>query len=348
MRRRILIACCVLLATAGVGLVLFVSSGPALPADANAVIDEVLSAELPELVTGVTGRARSEDIDIWYESIGNRGNARATVLLIMGAGGSALLWPDYFSQPLIDAGYHVVRYDNRGLGMSDWMDEWDAAHPHTLENMARDGIAVLDALSVTRAHIVGISMGGMIGQRMAISHTDRVLSLTSISSSGYFDDPELPSAPTQFARDVLKLGLRYGLVPTERNQIRFVLGLEQLLQGDGENEPDVRSSAQATLYELRERNGFNPGATEQQAAAILASGSRYDELGGISVPTLVVHGRSDPLVLPAHADRYAPMIPRARMLWVEGMGHLFRRAHAPQILDAIHQLFSVAEVQASN
>ena len=251
MRRKILSAVSLLLVTAGIGLVLFVRSGPELPPDTNAILDEVLAAEPPELVAGVTGIARSGDIDIWYETIGNLSNPKATVLLIMGATASAIAWPDYFLQPLIDEEYQVVRYDNRGLGMSDWMDEWDAEYPYTLEDMASDGIAVLDALDVTRAHIVGVSMGGMIGQRMAISHADRVLSLTSMSSSGYFDDPELPSAPTQFERDVLRLALRYGLVPTERNQIRFVLGLEQLLEGDGDNETDVKSSAQTTLYELR-------------------------------------------------------------------------------------------------
>ena len=348
MPKRILVAASLLLVTAGLGFVLFVSSGPELPTDTEAILDEVLAAELPELVKGVTGKARSGDIDIWYETIGNLGNPKATVLLIMGATASAITWPDYFFQALIDGEYQVVRYDNRGLGLSDWMDDWDYEHPYTLEDMASDGIAVLDELGVTRAHIVGVSMGGMIGQRMAISHPDRVLSLTSISSSGYFDDPELPRAPTRFERDVLKLALRYGLVPTERNQIRLVLGLEQLLKGDGDYETDVKSSAQATLYELRRRNGFNPGVVEQHTAAVLASGSRYDELGRISVPTLVVHGRSDSLVLPAHADKYAPMIPGARMLWVEGMGHLFAESHAPQILDAIRQLVLIAEVQASD
>ena len=348
MRQRILIAFSVILVTAGLGLVMFVSSGPELPADTDAILDEVLAAEVPALVKGVTGKARSGDIDIWYETIGNLGNPKATVLLITGAAASAIAWPDYFFQPLIDAEYQVVRYDNRGLGMSDWMDDWDSEHPYTLEDMASDGIAVLDELGVASAHIVGVSMGGMIGQRMAISHADRVLSLTSISSSGYFDDPELSRGSTQFERDVLKLVLRYGLVPTERNQIRLVLGLEQLLKGDGDYETDVKSSAQATLYELRRRNGFNPGVVEQHSAAALASGSRYDELGGISVPILVVHGRSDPLVLPAHAEKYAPMIPGASMLWVEGMGHLFAEAHAPQLLDAIHRLLLVAEVQASN
>lgn len=357
MPRKILISACLLLATTGLGLVLFVRSGPGLPPDTDAILDEVLATELPELVVGATGTASSgnsedregrEGIDIWYESIGSRSDARATVLLITGAGATALLWPDYFIQPLVAEGYHVVRYDNRGVGMSDWMDGWDAEHPYPLEDMARDGIAVLNALGVPRAHIVGLSMGGMIGQRLAISHADRVLSLTSISSSGYFDDPELPGPSMQFRRNVLRLTLRYGLVPTERNQIRFVLGLEQLLTGDPDSAIDVGSSARATLYESRRRRGFNQGATDQHASAVSASGSRYDELDTISAPTLVVHGRFDPLVHPAHADTYGPMIPGASLVWIEGMGHLFLQAHTPQIIDAILQLFSVAETHASN
>ena len=224
MRKRIFVAFSFLLVTAGLGFVLLVSSGSKLPTDTDAIIDEVLAAELPALVKGVTGKARVGDIDIWYETIDSLDNPKATMLLIMGAGASAIAWPDYFFQPLIDAGHQVVRYDHRGLGMSDWMDDWDSEHPYTLEDMASDGIAVLDEIGVTRAHVVGVSMGGMIGQRMAISHADRVLSLTSISSSGYFDDPELPSASDQIESHVFRLVLRYGLIPTERNQIRFILG----------------------------------------------------------------------------------------------------------------------------
>ena len=346
MRRKILIALAVFLVTAVLGLVLFVGSGPTLLPNTRAILDEVLLAEPPELVTGVTGVAQSGDIDIWYEARTHRGNPKATVLLVMGIGSTALVWPEFFLQPLVDAGYQVVRYDHRGVGLSDWMTEWDADHPYTLEDMARDGIAVLDAVGVTRAHIVGVSLGGMIGQRMAISHADRVLSLTSISSSGFFADPELSIGAIQ--RDMRKLMLRYGLIPTERSQISFLLGFEQLFKVDGEYEDDVRPSAQARLYELRRRNGNNASVMQQHRDAVLTSGSRYDELGSISAPTLVVHGRADPFILPAHAKRYAPMIPDARMLWIEGMGHFFQSVHAPQMLDATLQLFSAAESQASN
>ena len=346
-RRNILFSSAlVLVAAALLGLVWFIGTAPELPPESEAIIDSVLANELPELVKGITGTAKSGDVDIWFEAISNV-HPRATVLLIMGAGSFAIAWSEQYLQPLINAGYQVIRYDNRGVGMSDWMEVWDSDRPYTVEDMAKDGIAVLDEMGVARAHIVGMSMGGMIGQRMALSYPDRVLSLTCMSSSGYLNDPELPSVSPQFERDFIRLVLRYGLIRTERNLIKLIVGLQQLLKGDGTYSTNVEWSAQATLYELRQRNGFNPEATEQHTAAVGLSGSRYDELRHISVPTLIVHGRSDPLIPYLHAVKYARMIPGARTLWVEGMGHDVADAHAPQILSAIKELLQVVEGQNS-
>ncbi len=334
-------AAAALVLLAGAGWI--VATAPALPPDTDAVIDDVLASELPELVTGVTGTVASADVEIWYERMSPAGPPRGAVLLIMGAGGSALFWPAYFYGPLIDAGYEVVRFDNRGIGMSDWLEDWDPEHPYDVEDMALDALAVLDALDIEGAHVVGISMGGMIGQRLAISHAHRIASLTSIASSGYAADPTLLASVGDFERRAIRLGLRYAIVPGTRNRLRMAVGMNQLLKGDGSYDVDVRDVAQTALYEGRNRKGHNFSAAEQHFAAVRASGSRLDELRLIQVPTLVIHGASDPLLPVAHAEIYAPLIPGARLLVIDAMGHDLPRAHTPEMIDAMLKLFERAE-----
>jgi pimeloyl-ACP methyl ester carboxylesterase len=144
-----------------------------LPPGTDETIERVLQLELPDVVQGQTGYADSDGVEIWYESMEPQGTPKGTVLLVMGIGNDALAWPGYFIQPMVDAGYRVVRHDHRGTGLSDWMEDWDPAQPYMLEDMAGDGIAVLNALGVDKAHVVGISLGGMIAQQMAISYPGR-------------------------------------------------------------------------------------------------------------------------------------------------------------------------------
>ncbi|MFK7903873.1 MAG: alpha/beta fold hydrolase, partial [Chitinophagales bacterium] len=210
----------------------YVNSGVQIPAETDQVIDEVLAEDnLPNLVAGKTGLAKSGDINIWYESMMPEGTPKGTVLLVMGYGTTILGWPAHFYQPLVDAGYHVVRYDNRGLGMSDWMKGWDKKNPYTLEDMAKDGIAVLDALDIEKAHIIGVSMGGMIAQRMAISHSERVLTLTSIMSSGYMGDPALPPVAKSFQHNLVRLTLKYLIRSNSRKAAKFSVGVRMALRG---------------------------------------------------------------------------------------------------------------------
>lgn len=326
-----------------IGLFIFINSAPSLPPETDSIIADVLESEIPEIITGITGKAKSGEIEIWFESITPADKPKATVLLIMGHGITALAWPEYFFQPLIDSGYQVVRYDNRGLGMSDWMENWDTDDPYALEDMAKDALAVMDALRVEKAHIIGLSMGGMIGQRMAISHADRVLSLTTISSTGYLEDPELPGIPKQFFIDLIKYVLKYGLWQTEKGTIKFFVGMIQLLKGDGDYTIDIKAIAETVLYELRKRRGdFNTKVGVQHTAAIYTSGSRYDELGAINVPTLVIHGKSDPLIPFDHAEKYASMIPGAKTLWLEGMGHDLPQIYAPRIIEEVLRIIQSA------
>jgi len=172
--------------------------GPKLPAETDAMIDEVLNNELPELFAGKTGVATSDGLDIWYESISPENQSKGTVLLNIGMGTSALDWPQKFVREFVDAGYQVIRYDQRGTGMSDWVVDWDSKNPYSLADMAGDAVAVLDALEINEAHIIGLSMGGMIAQEIAINHPDRVTTLTLMMTTGHAIDPELPGLSSSY------------------------------------------------------------------------------------------------------------------------------------------------------
>lgn len=316
------------------GLLLFLYSGPKVPAETNKWIKELQGLPLPELITGTTGKADNEGIHIYYEAIGQPTNGN--ILLVNGHTQTLLDWPSYFFQPLVEAGYRVIRYDNRGVGLSDWMEGWNKENAYSLEEMATDGIAILDTLAIDKAHIIGVSMGGMIGQRMAISHSQKVLSLTSIMSTGFYFDESLVSTPRQFMLDIGRIGLRYGRkVKTEEGKLKLHLAIRRLLKGKGTYPFDNQYILQKALYEVRRRRAYNMKATDQHSLAIKKSGSRYEALSNLKVPVLVVHGTTDPLIPFSHAQKYAPMIPNAKTLFIEGMGHDIPSAHATEIVTAI-------------
>lgn len=316
----------------------FINSGVKLPKNADKIVDEVLAEKaLPEFIVGKTGVSQSSGVDIWYNTMQVKGKPKGTILLVMGHSTTALAWPDYFYKPLMDAGYQVIRYDNRGLGMSDWVKDWRKKNAYTLEDMAKDGIAVLDALGVEKAHIIGVSMGGMIAQRMAISHSERVLSLTSIMSSGYMNDPNIPPVPKQFIQNLTKLVLKYAVRPNDRKAAKFGMGVRLMLRGKGDGEINFKDAAQKSLFERKKRRGSNPKVRDQHTAAIELSGSRLQELQRLNLPTLVIHGKADPLVLFEHGEKSASRIPNAKTLWIETMGHDLAVHHTPTILKAIFE-----------
>lgn len=322
----------------------YINSGIKLPPETDRIIDEVLAEkELPQFIKGKTGIAKSGGVDIWYNSMQAKGTPKGTILLVMGHSSTAMAWSEYFYQPLVDAGYQVIRYDNRGLGMSDWIKDWSKKNPYTLEDMAKDGMAILDELGIEKAHIIGASMGGMIAQRMAISHSERVLSLTSIMSSGYMSDPTIPPVPKEFIQNLTKMVLKYLIRPNDRKVAKFGVGVRTMLRGKGEGEINIKNSVQKSLFERKKRRGSNPKVRDQHTAAIEASGSRLQELQRLTVPTLVVHGKTDPLVLFEHGKKSASMIPNAKTLWIEGMGHDLPTHHAPIILKAIFENMEEAE-----
>lgn len=341
MLRILLIGLALLFVIIIIGFFIYVNTGIQLPDHTNKTIKDVLANEdhLPEFIKGKTGFAKNGTTRLWYEVLGEPGASRGTILLISGAGVTAMAWPVHFYQPLIDAGYQVIRYDNRGLGESSWIEDWSKENAYALEDMAKDGLAVLDDAGVNKAHIIGVSMGGMIAQRMAISHSDRVCSLTSIMASAYMFDESLPAVSGKIISDITKLSLKYLLFnPKETAGIKYGIGLHQILKGDGPYKIDSKAIAEQILYEIRKRKGFNLKVSEQHIQAITKSGSRLEALKNLSLPTLVIHGKSDPVVHFKHAQKYAASIPNAETLLLDGMGHDLPQIYMVQIQEAILEL----------
>ncbi len=165
---------------------------PELPSLTNRIIDKTLEKHNYSL-KGEQGYAVNDDTKIWYESIQPEDTMKGHIILIMGISNNALAWPDYFIKSLTDGGYNVIRYDNRGTGMSDWVADWSTENAYSLEDMADDAIAILDTLNIQEAHVIGVSLGGMIAQTISIKYPERVTTLVSMISTGDILDPELPS-----------------------------------------------------------------------------------------------------------------------------------------------------------
>ncbi len=258
------------------------------------------------------------EIDLAYETFGDR--ADPAVLLIMGLGAQMIFWPDELCELLAADGNFVIRFDNRDAGRSTVLDGHEAPDlrrvvageaeaPYLLEQMAEDAVGLLDALGVDRAHVVGASLGGMIAQRVAIDHPDRVLSLASIMSSTGATDV---GRPTPEAMAVLMTR-----APTDRDG--YVRGTVAARAVIGSQPPDVERTRD--LAERAFDRGYHPEGTARQFAAIAASADRSGDLAGIDAPTVVVHGSDDPLITLSGGEATAAAIPGAELVVIEGMGH---------------------------
>ena len=260
------------------------------------------------------------------------------LLLVMGLGGQLVAWPSSFIAGLVDRGFKVIAFDNRDIGLSTKID---AAPPtklqsamfsvsrrfaksaYLLSDMAKDAVGLLDALNIERAHVVGMSMGGMIAQTMAIEHPSRVRSLTSIMSTT--GNPRVGRPKTSVVVRALKLTGGSKETFADRQASLF-----KLFSGSLYDELEIREVAKLSL----ERD-FTPDGTARQMAAIMASPDRTPQLKKLNVPTLVVHGLEDGLVQPSGGYATTKAIPGARLLAFPDMGHNLPQARIPEILDEI-------------
>ena len=316
------------------------STIPKLSLEAKSIIKKAVKSEIPEIVKGETGFAMNNSVKIWYESLQAKDSVKATVLLIMGIANDGLAWPDYFIQPMIDSGYQVIRFDYRGTGLSDWMEDWSKSNAYSLSDIADDGIAILDKLQIKNAHLIGLSMGGMVAQEISINYPDRVLSLTSIMSSGYIEDPELPGVSVDMINDFIKLCIKYGTFKSEIKALKLQITARHLLMGDKECELDYKKISEMVLYNIRNRNGYNFKVLKQHSHAISISGSRYTNLEKIQTPSLIIHGKSDPFIPLAHSEKYAEFIPNAKIFWIDDLGHDIPEEFSDTILNRIFTFYN--------
>ena len=278
-------------------------------------------------------QAVANGIRIEYERLGRRGDP--PILLIMGLGAQLTSWDDDFCWKLVDAGFEVVRYDNRDSGLSTHLDELGppdllaalsgtVAAPYGLETMADDAAALISRLGLGIVHAAGISMGGMIAQLLAIRSPERVLTLTSMMADAG-GGARVMAEPEVFA-ELLGAPLDGEIGDAVEQAVR----LRKLLSGPRFDEAAARERAQRLI-----RRAYYPVGVLRQAAAVLSAGDRTSGLTRLRMPALVVHGTSDPLVPFENGMRVHRAIPGSRMLVLDGVGHDLPPAEAQRVLEAM-------------
>lgn len=281
-------------------------------------------------------RVAANGIEIEYESLGVE--SAPAILLIMGLGCQLIHWPDALCEELVAAGYRVIRYDNRDVGLSTRLERagmpkllragiasrlrLPVRAPYTLDDLAADAAGLLDALGIAQAHVVGLSMGGMIAQLLAAQHPVRVLSLTLwMTSSGH---PGLPQPR-------LSLQMRMIRRPEGRDRgalVRHGVQTWQLIGSPAYPTPVEELQRQVERYIDR---AHYPRGAARQTAAILAARSRRALLRGLTMPVQIIHGEADPLVPVGAAHDLARHTPGAALHVIPGMGHDIPAPLVPQL-----------------
>jgi len=281
--------------------------------------------------------AEINGITIEYESHGDE-RAAETMLLVMGLGGQLVAWSMDWVNRFVEAGFRVIRFDNRDIGLSTTFDDFvvrrrhlvraalapkRAPAPYQLGDMAEDAAALLDHLGVERAHVVGVSMGGMISQELAIRRPGQVVSLASIMSSAGDRRHGLPKL------SVLRTVLT-SRSPNPDDALATSMRIFRAISGPLFDEDEVRQLAKESLA-----RHFDTVGPARQILAILTSPDRTPALRRLDLPTLVVHGLADPLVTPSGGVATARAIPGSRLLMFPDMGHDLPRERWDEIIPAI-------------
>jgi len=269
--------------------------------------------------------ANANGVQIEYETFGD--SLSPALLLVIGLGNQLIHWQAEFCQQIADAGYYVIRYDNRDTGLStkfeglsseEIMEKIGALFmgqkvpvPYTIEDMTNDTVGLLDTLDIDKAHICGMSMGGYIAQTFAINNPSRVLSLTSIySHCGNRND----FPPTQ---EVMETMMKP--TPTERSEyIQYMVDMYKLISGTG---LPFDEEFHRTLCGKAFDRSFCPEGVGRQYLAIMTQDDRREALGKLAIPSLIGHGDEDPLVPLAGGKATAECIPNAKLMVIKGMGH---------------------------
>lgn len=275
---------------------------------------------------------KANGIDIWTEDFGNPEDI--PILLVMGASAQAILWEEGFIAGLVDGGRYVIRFDNRDTGRTTTFNLEQESYG--LADMANDAVGVLDAYGLGSAHIAGASMGGMIGQQVAIDHPDRIRTLTSIMSSpaggeiarAMFlgETPDLPPPLQSFIDAYMKWVVEPPLTREDRVQSRLdTFGA----QAGSRAEFDVERFT--AIFEREYDRAANWPAMNNHGMALMDEENRSEKLRGISTPTIVIHGTEDPILPYPHGEATVEAIEGARMVTLDRVGHELPEVVWPQV-----------------
>jgi len=274
-------------------------------------------------------KVTANDITIEVEDYGNKDDP--VILLIMGLAAQLTFWPEDFVQSLVDGGYRVVKFDNRDIGLSHKYDNVKAPNPvwqifvkkflpsrkmapYSLTDMAGDAVGVMDALGIEQAHVVGVSMGGMISQILAAEYPERVRTLIPVMTST--NAPGLPGAAPHVQKALFRLTSNR---PTE-TEAAIARGIEVFtLIGSPAGSRD-RDALEQLVRQSVERSNY-PQGPKRQLAAIIGTGNLSDWSKRVQAPTLVIHGKADPLVPYQCGEDVAAKIPGAKLELIDDMGH---------------------------
>lgn len=276
-------------------------------------------------------------IELEYDTFGDKSNP--ALVLIMGFGAQMVAWHTDFAQMLADRGHYVVRFDNRDVGLSTKLDGVDVdanavvvaslteqplpSVPYNLSDMAADVVGLMDHLGIPKAHILGASMGGMIAQVFAIEHPTRTASLISVMS--------MPGEPETMESTPEAMTALMSIPPSDRAGFIEHSLVYQAFQSKKYRDADLSRENAARDFD----RSFYPQGSPRQLAAIYASGRRTEALAALKVPTLVLHGNDDTLIVPGAGKRTAEIIPNAQLVLIDDMGHDMPRQLWGQIVDTI-------------
>ena len=268
----------------------------------------------------------SEGISLFTESFGDP--SHPAILLVMGAMSSGVWWPEEFCRRLAARGRYVIRYDHRDTGRST--SYAPGAAPYSVEELADDAIRVLNGYEVDRAHFVGMSLGGLLSQLVALKHPDRVHTLTLIASERLAsDDPEMPGMDPSILAYHTEAG---DLDWSDREAvIDYQVGAWRLLSGS------AHAFDEATIREMAEADFDRTPSllTTFNHATLSGIGPWVDRLEEITVSVLIIHGTEDPVLPYAHGLALARDLPGAELMTLEGTGHELHPADWPVIIEAI-------------
>lgn len=282
------------------------------------------------------------NMQIWHETFGDKNNP--AVLLMMGNGCDAMLWPGIFCENLARRGFYVIRFDQRDTGLSSWIDF--TQNPYTLMDMAGDAVGLLDVLDIQKSHIVGFSTGGLIAQLLALHFPQRILSLTlmmtsidlTIKNDAFcgidMSGAKLPPPKPEFIQAVLQLNsVKPVSLPEKIKRL-----VDNFRLANGAKAPyDEQFFYQLFECSLKRIDGKLNKVGHESNHSLATSATpmlREEELASISKPTLVIEGGEDP-IFPGHAEAMVKLIPNAQLLLIEEMGHTLNPHYFSVIINAM-------------